>query len=157
MLRKIFKKEKYFPNSVLTTKSLLLRAKSVHLINTQHFPQSCMCFKASESHLYSISNTLSNLKNSLRANQPLISWTTFDERLINKNYTSNLSHFASGFILGKSCVARGGLMFFCYFGTRVKDHPLPQRRSLSPPFTRPCAVVVHELYLNVLILLLFLL
>lgn len=107
------------------------RAKPAYLINTQHISQPCIFFKTVQFHLYSISNILSNLNNSLRANQPLISCTTFDERLINKNQTSNRSHFASGLILGKSCVAGEGLMLFSYFGPRVEDHPLPQRRSLS--------------------------
>ncbi len=61
------------------------RAKPQNLINTLHVSQSSIFFKTVQSHLYSISNILSYLNNSLRANQPLISWTTFDERLINKN------------------------------------------------------------------------
>lgn len=80
------------------------------------FSQSYTSFKTFQSNLYGVSNTLSNFNNSLRANQLLISWTAFDERLINKNQTSNMSHFASGLILGKSCVAGEGLMLFCYFG-----------------------------------------
>lgn len=59
-------------------------SKSAYLKNTQHFSQAFIFFKAVQSHLYSISNSLSNLNNTLRAKQHLIFLTTFDERLINK-------------------------------------------------------------------------